>query len=136
RAPKTRPIATPAVSASIAPTATDPVVSPAASPLAAPSGVAMVLSGTVTAGGTPVRAAQIMVYPSNSLNHGPTPVPPEAAKTTTDERGFYEVTLPPGTYRIGVFRDETGQTRWLDGFYTSTWCGDAYAIGFGKDVTF
>src|SRR5207249_2451258 len=48
RAPKTTPIATPAVSASIVPTATDPVVSPAASPLAEPSGVAMVLTGTVT----------------------------------------------------------------------------------------
>ncbi|TMG59642.1 MAG: hypothetical protein E6H87_10015 [Chloroflexi bacterium] len=135
RAPKTTPIATPAVSASIVPTATDPVVSPAASPLAEPSGVAMVLTGTVTAGGAPVRAAQIMVYPSNSLNHGPTPVPPEAAKTTTDDRGFYQVTLPPGTYRIGVFRDYTGQTRSIDGFYPITWYGDAYAIGFGKDVT-
>ena len=76
-----------------------------------------------------------MVYPSNSLNHGPTPVPPEAAKTTTDDRGFYQVTLPPGVYRIGVFRDYTGQTRSIDGFYPITWYGDAYAIGFGKDLT-
>src|SRR5438552_8729036 len=134
RAPKSTPTATPEVSPSIAPAATDPLVFPTASPAAAPNG-ALLLSGTVTAGGAPVRAAQIMVYPSNSLNHGPTPVPPEAAKTTTDDRGFYQVTLPPGVYRIGVFRDYTGQTRSIDGFYPITWYGDAYAIGFGKDVT-
>ena len=94
----------------------------------------MILSGTVTAGGAPVRAAQIMVYPSNSLNHGPTPVPPEAAKATTDDRGFYQVTLPPGTYRIGAFRHYGGQNPPADGFYPITWYGDAYAIGFGKDI--
>src|SRR5437773_3382692 len=126
---------TPFASASSAPRSSMPVVSPALTPATAPSGVASRLSGTVIAGGAPVRAAQIMVYPSNSLNHGPTPVPPEAAETVTDDRGFYQVTLPPGTYRIGVFRDYTGQTRSIDGFYPITWYGDAYAIGFGKDVT-
>src|SRR5438874_4726239 len=135
RAPKSTATATPEVSPAIASAATDPLVFPTASPAAAPNGAALLLSGTVTAGGAPVRAAQIMVYPSNSLNHGPTPVPPEAAKTTTDDRGFYQVTLPPGVYRIGVFRDYTGQTRSIDGFYPITWYGDAYAIGFGKDLT-
>lgn len=131
--PQPSPHVTPASSSS--PHATESPVSSVTGPTAVPSGVAVTLSGTVTAGGAPVRAAQIMVYPSNSLNHGPTPVPPEAGKTTTDDRGFYQVALPPGTYRIGAFRDYGGQQTPIGGFYPITWYGDAYAIGFGKDIT-
>ena len=135
-APKITPTTTSSPrTASPSPVASKPVVSPASSPTTTPTGGPAILSGTVTAGGAPVRAAQIMVYPSNSLNHGPTPVPPEAAKATTDDRGFYQVTLPPGTYRIGVFRNYLTESKSVDGFYPITWYGDAYAIGFGKDIT-
>lgn len=102
-------------------------------PVATPfTGVLAHVAGRVTAGGKPVRGAQIMVYPSNAFNHGPTPVPPETAKTMTDDKGAYDVGVPPGTYRIGAFRYEA--TTVADEFATITWYGDGYAIGFGKDL--
>jgi hypothetical protein len=99
------------------------------------TGVMTSLSGTVTMGGTPVRGAQVMVYPSDTSNHGPTPVPPEAGKATTNDRGVYQVTLPPGTYRVGAFRDYSNPARdFGDGFTWVTWFGDGYVIGLGKDL--
>jgi len=93
------------------------------------------LSGTVSIGGTPVRGAQVMVYPSDSSNHGPTPVPPEAAKAITDARGAYQVQLAPGAYRVGAFRDYNNPVRdFGDGYTWVTWYGDAFVIGLGKDV--
>jgi len=76
-----------------------------------------------------------MVYPSNNFNHGPTPMPPESAQATTDERGSYQVAVPPGAYRIGAFRDYGNPViDFGDGFSWVTWYGDGYAIGFGKDL--
>ena len=99
------------------------------------TGVMSVITGAVTVGGKPVRGAQVMVYPSNSFNHGPTPMPPESAKATTDDHGSYQVFLPPGPYRIGAFRNygNVGADP-ADGFAGVTWYGDGYAIGFGKDL--
>jgi hypothetical protein len=127
------------------PTATAPSMPPQASPTPAPkrtvvptpvptafTGVHVQLSGTVSAGGKPVRGAQVIVYPANSLNRGPTPVPPEEATTRTDDRGAYRVAVPPGAYRVGVFRFEG--TFVPDGFASITWYGDGYAIGLGKDL--
>lgn len=104
-----------------------PVPTPYTGPLS-------VITGTVNAGGKPVRGAQIMVYPSSSFNHGPTPVPPEAAMATTDDRGAYRVSVPPGAYRIGAFRGYNAATDPADGFANTTWYGDGYAIGLGKDL--
>src|SRR5437867_12878810 len=91
--PTTQPV-TPApkltvrISAQPQPTAPPAARTVVPTPVSTPfTGVLSVVSGTVTAGGKPVRAAQVMVYPSNSFNHGPTPVPPESASATTDERG-------------------------------------------------
>jgi hypothetical protein len=76
-----------------------------------------------------------MVYPSNSFNHGPTPVPPESASATTDDRGSYQVSVPPGAYRIGAFRTRNNTLADpTDGFAGVTWYGDGYTIGFGKDL--
>ncbi|HEY6202908.1 MAG TPA: hypothetical protein VI056_07675 [Candidatus Limnocylindria bacterium] len=55
------------------------------------TGAKHLLSGTVTVGGAPVRGAQVMVFPSDPSNHGPTPVPPESASAITDARGAYQV---------------------------------------------
>ena len=94
-----------------------------------------VVTGTVTAGGKPVRDAQVMVYPSNSFNHGPTPMPPESARATTDDRGSYQVFIPPGAYRIGAFRSyDNSLVDPADGFAGVTWYGDGYTIGFGRDL--
>ena len=120
---------------------TTPTAPPAArtvvpTPVKTPfTGVMSVVTGTVTAGGKPVRGAQVMVYPSNAFNHGPTPVPPESAKATTDDRGSYQVFVPPGPYRIGVFRNyDNLLVDPADGFAGVTWYGDGYTIGFGKDL--
>ena len=99
------------------------------------TGVMSLITGAVTVGGKPVRGAQVMVYPSNAFNHGPTPVPPESAKATTDDRGSYQVFVPPGPYRIGVFRNyDNFLVDPADGFAGVTWYGDGYTIGFGKDL--
>jgi hypothetical protein len=104
-------------------------------PISAPyTGVLSVITGTVTAGGKPLRGAQVMVYPSNSFNHGPTPMPPESAQATTDDRGSYHVSVPPGAYRIGAFRHYDNPVDQTDGFAGITWYGEGYAIGFGKDL--
>jgi hypothetical protein len=139
--PTTQPV-TPAPKPTVSISATpQPTAPPAArtvvpTPVSTPfTGVPSVVTGTVTAGGKPVRAAQVMVYPSNSFNHGPTPVPPESASATTDDRGSYQVSVPPGAYRIGAFRayDNTLADP-TDGFAGVTWYGDGYTIGFGKDL--
>jgi hypothetical protein len=76
-----------------------------------------------------------MVYPSDPSNHGPTPVPPESGTATTDDRGAYQVEVPPGTYRVGAFRDYNNPVRdFADGFAWVTWYGDGFAIGLGKDL--
>ena len=98
------------------------------------TGVRAHLSGRVTAGGKPVRGAVVIVYPSNTSNRGPTPVPPEEAKTTTDDQGAYRVLVPPGAYRVGVFRSQDATSDPADGFAAITWYGDGYAIGLGKDL--
>jgi len=119
---------------------TAPSVTPARTVVPTPvitpfTGTKTLLTGTVTRGGAPVRGAQVVVYPSDSSNHGPTPVPPERGKAMTDERGIYEVALPPGTYRVGAFRDYANSTRdFGDGFTWVTWYGDAFVIGLGKDL--
>src|SRR5438093_9689411 len=73
--PTTQPV-TPApkltvrISAQPQPTAPPAVRTVVPTPVSTPfTGVMSVVSGTVTVGGKPVRAAQVMVYPSNSLNH-------------------------------------------------------------------
>jgi len=99
------------------------------------TGPKTLLSGTVSMGGAPVPGAQVMVYPSDSSNHGPTPVPPESAKAMTDARGAYQVQLPPGTYRVGAFRDYNNPIRDFGDAYTwVTWYGDGFVIGLGRDV--
>ena len=105
-------------------------------PIATPfTGSKTLLSGTVTMGGTPVRGAQVMVYPSDSSNHGPTPVPPESGTAITDSRGAYQVQLPPGTYRVGAYRDYSNPIRdFGDGYTWVTWYGDGFVIGLGKDL--
>ena len=139
--PTTQPVTPapkPTVSISATPQPTAPpaartvVPTPASTPF---TGVPSVVTGTVTAGGKPVRGAQVMVYPSNSFNHGPTPVPPESARATTDDRGSYQVSVPPGAYRIGAFRTyDRALAGPSDGFAGVTWYGDGYTIGFGKDL--
>jgi hypothetical protein len=108
------------------------VPTPTTTPL---TSVKTVLTGKVSMGGAPVRGAQVMVYPSDSSNHGPTPVPPESGKATTDDRGAYQVALSPGTYRVGAFRDYANPARdFGDGFSWVTWYGDGFVIGLGKDL--
>lgn len=107
------------------------VPTPVATPYAGPMSV---INGTVSVGGKPVRGVQVMVYPSNSFNHGPTPMPPEAAMAMTDDRGGYQVSVPPGAYRIGAFRSYDMSNEPTDGFANITWYGDGYAIGLGKDL--
>jgi len=138
--PTTQPV-TPAPKATVAvsgrpqPTATPVLRTVVPTPASTPfTGVLSVVTGTVTAGTKPVRGAQVMVYPSDSFNHGPTPVPPESAKATTDDRGSYQVSLPPGAYRIGAFRNYNNLADPTDGFAGVTWYGDGYTIGFGKDL--
>ncbi|TMC06691.1 MAG: hypothetical protein E6J35_02610, partial [Chloroflexi bacterium] len=138
--PTTQPV-TPAPKPTVRVSHAQPTAPPAArtvvpTPVTTPfTGVPSVVSGTVTAGGKPVRAAQVMVYPSNSFNHGPTPVPPESASATTDDRGSYQVSLPPGAYRIGAFRNYNNNLADPTyGFAGVTWYGDGYTIGFGKDL--
>jgi hypothetical protein len=116
-----------------APTAARTVVpTPVTTPF---TGSKTLLSGTVSVGGTPVRGAQVMVYPSDSSNQGPTPVPPEAAKAITDARGGYQVSVPPGTYRVGAFRDYNNAVKdFGDGYTWVTWYGDGFVIGLGKDL--
>ena len=116
--------------------ATPPVRTVVPTPVSTPfTGVKTLLSGKVTIAGSPVRGAQVMVYPSDASNHGPTPVPPESGKTTTDDRGFYQVALAPGTYRIGAFRDYANPAKdFGDGFSWVTWYGDGFVIGLGKDL--
>ncbi|MEP6694852.1 MAG: hypothetical protein ABJB39_09420 [Chloroflexota bacterium] len=119
------PIATPPSARTVVPT---PVRTPF-------TGTLSQLSGTVTMGGQPVRNAQVMVYPSDASNHGPTPVPPESGKATTDDHGLYQVALAPGTYRIGVFRDYSNPIRdFGDGYTWVTWYGDGFVIGLGRDL--
>ena len=99
------------------------------------AGTKTLLSGTVTKGGAPVRGAQVMVYPSDLSNHGPTPVPPSLGSAITDDRGAYQVSVPPGTYRVGAFRDYNNPVRdFGDGYTWVTWYGGGYVIGLGKDV--
>ena len=138
--PTTQPV-TPAPKPTVRVSQPQPTAPPAArtvvpTPVSTPfTGVPSVVSGSVTAGGKPVRAAQVMVYPSNSFNHGPTPMPPQSASTSTDDRGSYQVSLPPGAYRIGAFRNYNNNLADpIDGFAGVTWYGDGYTIGFGKDL--
>jgi hypothetical protein len=99
------------------------------------TGVKTLLTGTVTKGGAPVRGATVMIYPSDSFNHGPTPMPPDSGSARTDDRGSYHVALPPGTYRVGAFRDYGNPTSdFGDGFTWVTWYGDGFVIGLGKDL--
>jgi len=129
------PKATVAISGRPQPTATPVLRTVVPTPVGTPfTGVPSVVTGRITAGGQPVRGAQVMVYPSDSFNHGPTPVPPESAKATTDDRGSYQVFLPPGAYRIGAFRNYNNLADPTDGFAGVTWYGDGYTIGFGKDL--
>jgi hypothetical protein len=118
------------------PTAPPAIRTVVPTPISTPyTGVLSVVTGTVTNGGTPARGAKVMVYPSNSFNHGPTPVPPESATATTDDRGVYQVAVPPGTYRVGAFRDYSNPIRdFGDGFSWVTWYGDGFVIGLGKDL--
>jgi hypothetical protein len=133
--PAPKPTAPGPTSSQPKPTAPPAVRTVVPTPVSTPyTGVLSVVTGTVTAGGKAVRGAQVMVYPSNSFNHGPTPVPPESAKATTDDRGGYQVLLPPGEYRIGAFRNYDNRADPTDGFAGVTWYGDGYAIGFGKDL--
>jgi hypothetical protein len=93
------------------------------------------LTGTVTKGGAPVRGATVIIYPSDWSNHGPTPMPPNSGTATTDDHGFYQVALPPGTYRVGAFRDYSNPIKdFGDGYTWVTWYGDAFVIGLGKDL--
>jgi len=118
--------------ATLAPPARTIVPTPNVAPA---TGAKTVLTGTVTMGGTPVRRAQVMVYPSAPPNHGPTPVPPVSGASTTDDRGVYQVALPPGRYRVGAFRDYNNPIRdFGDGYTWVTWYGDGYVIGLGKDL--
>jgi hypothetical protein len=105
-------------------------------PIRAPSTDALAtLSGTVTMGGQPVRGAEIVVYPADSSNRGPTPVPPDSARTVTDDRGGYRVAVHPGVYRVGAFRSSGDPSKHpSDGYTWVTWYGDGYVIGLGKDV--
>lgn len=128
----TMQVTAPPQQATPAPAARTVVPTPFTTPYA---GARTLLSGTVTKGGAPVRGAQVMVYPSDASNHGPTPVPPEAGRAITDERGGYQVSLPPGTYRVGAFRDYNNSVRdFGDGYTWVTWYGDGYVIGLGRDV--
>jgi hypothetical protein len=138
--PSVAPVPVPTSTTASAPQSTSPtpsllrtvVPTPVTTPF---TGVKTLLSGKVSMGGAPVRAAQVMVYPSDSFNHGPTPVPPESGKATTDDRGVYQVALPPGTYRVGAFRDYSNPARdFGDGFSWVTWYGDGFVIGLGKDL--
>jgi protocatechuate 3,4-dioxygenase beta subunit len=139
-APTTQPVTPAPKPTAPATSQSQPTAPPAArtvvpTPVSTPfTGVLSVVAGTVTAGGTPVRAAQVMVYPSNSFNHGPTPMPPESGRATTDDRGRYQVSVPPGAYRIGVFRSYDNIVDPTDGFAGVTWYGDGYTIGFGRDL--
>jgi hypothetical protein len=131
------PIATvqvtaPQQQATPAPAARTVVPTPVTTPYTGPT---MLLSGRVTMGGAPVRGAQVMVYPSDPSNHGPTPVPPESARAITDARGAYQVQLPPGTYRVGAFRDYSNPIKdFGDGYTWVTWYGDGFVIGLGRDL--
>jgi len=99
------------------------------------TGTKTMLTGTITKGGAAVRGATVKVYPSDSSNHGPTPMPPEAGTAMTDDRGTYQVALPPGTYRVGAFRDYANPIRDFGDAYTwVTWYGDGFVIGLGKDL--
>ena len=99
------------------------------------TGTKTMLTGTITKGGAPVRGATVKVYPSDSSNHGPTPVPPEAGTAMTDDHGAYQVALPPGTYRVGAFRDYADPVRdFGDGYTWVTWYGDGFVIGLGRDL--
>jgi hypothetical protein len=129
----TVPVTTPPPQPTPAATAARTVVpTPVTTPYTGPK---TLLGGTVSMGGAPLRGAQVMVYPSDSSNHGPTPVPPEAASAITDARGAYQVQLPPGTYRVGAFRDYTNPVRdFGDGYTWVTWYGDGFVIGLGRDI--
>jgi hypothetical protein len=131
-APTVAPVVTPASTLSQPPAVRTVVPTPIRTPF---TGVKTLLTGTVTMGGAPVRGAQVMVYPSDSANHGPTPVPPESGKAITNDRGAYQVAVPPGTYSVGAFRDYNNPVRdFGDGFTWVTWYGDGYVIGLGKDL--
>jgi hypothetical protein len=128
----TMQVTAPPQQATPAPAARTVVPTPFTTPYA---GAKAPLSGTVTMGGAPVRGAQVMVYPSNASNHGPTPVPPHSGMAITDASGAYQVQLPPGTYRVGAFRDYNNPARDFGNGYTwVTWYGDGFVIGLGKDV--
>lgn len=136
--------ATPSSFATATPAPTPQLAQPSASaarmvvptPVSTPfTGVTTILTGTVTKGGAPVRGAQVMVYPSDASNHGPTPVPPATGSAITDDRGGYQVSLPPGTYRVGAFRDYNNPVRdFGDGYTWVTWYDDGFVIGLGRDV--
>jgi hypothetical protein len=135
--PSPVPTGTPALKPSPPTTPTVPAARTVVpTPISTPfTGIKTLLTGTVTKGGTPVRGAQVMVYPSDSMNHGPTPMPPESGKATTNDRGVYQVALPPGTYRVGAYRDYGNPvTDFGDGFTWVTWYGDGFVIGFGRDL--
>lgn len=128
----TMQVTAPPQQATPAPAARTVVPTPFATPY---TGAKTGVSGTVTMGGAPVRGAQVMVYPSDSSNHGPTPVPPESGMAITDSGGAYQVQLPPGTYRVGAFRDYNNPVRdFGDGYTWVTWYGDGFVIGLGRDL--
>jgi hypothetical protein len=103
-----------------------------AAPTPSPGGVPSV-TGRVTAGGRPVRGAEIRAYPANAGSNGPTPVPPESGKAITDETGAYRVGLPLGTFRIGAFLAGAAPEL-ADGYWFAAWVGDVHAIGLSRDV--
>jgi hypothetical protein len=128
----TMQVTAPPQQATPAPAARTVVPTPFTTPYA---GAKTLVSGTVTMGGAPVRGAQVMVYPSDPSNHGPTPVPPASGMAITDSQGAYKVQLPPGTYRVGAFRDYNDPFRdFGDGYTWVTWYGDGFVIGLGKDL--
>jgi hypothetical protein len=92
-----------------------------------------VLTGRVTAGGKPVRRAELRVYRADDFARGPTPVPPDVASAVTDDEGRYALTVPYGTYRVGAWL-QTHTTTALPGFWWVTWYGDALAIGLARDL--
>jgi len=128
----TMQVTAPPQQATPAPAARTVVPTPSSTPyIGAKTG----LSGTVTMGGAPVRGAQVMVYPSDASNHGPTPVPPVSGMAITDSQGVYQVQLPPGNYRVGAYRDYSNPIRdFGDGYTWVTWYGDGFVIGLGKDL--
>src|SRR5436309_1817537 len=142
--PTTQPV-TPApkptvrVSAQPQPTAPPAARTVVPTPVSTPfTGVPSVVSGTVTVGGKPVRAAQVMVYPSNSFNFSITAMPltlrAQASGLTGEawatmdldlraDRTDLVLTIDRGNIVGGTLRDAAGRP--LPNTNFGVWSGDA-----------